>query len=171
MIDHHLLNDPVDKHPHRIAPRVMETKIKPRIAKIAEKATHPTTNFESQCNALESLGKVAEAVVVNSVKSGVGINIMGYFFHNGCIEEAMLAILGAMTDEERKEIAEEALWCEHVAAVMALGWTRKDYGRPEDILFKRLQEVLDTVGYREDKGVAERVEGMVAEMEERMKRR
>jgi hypothetical protein len=109
MIDHHLLNDPVDKHPHRIAPRVMETKIKPRIAKIAEKATHPTTNFESQCNALESLGKVAEAVVVNSVKSGVGINIMGYFFHNGCIEEAMLAILGAMTDEERKESGRSAV--------------------------------------------------------------
>jgi hypothetical protein len=102
------------------------------------------------------LGKVAEAVIVNSIASGVGANIMPYFFRDHCIEESMLAILDVMTDEERGEMAdvcyEERLWCKKVAAVMVFARTRKNHGKPEKILFEGLQEVLDAAGYRNDRG-------------------
>jgi hypothetical protein len=89
MIDHHLLNDPVNKSPASISYNVHTKKIKPRIAKIVEKATSAETNFTSRFNALETLSKVAEAVIVNSVASGVGINVMHYY-RDDCIEEALL---------------------------------------------------------------------------------
>jgi hypothetical protein len=115
-------------------------------------------------NALETLRKVAKAVTVNSIASWVSGNIMQYFFRDHCIEESMLAILDVVTDEERGEMAdvcyEERLWCEKVAAVMVFARVRKDHGKPEKILFEGLQEVLDAVGYRDDKEAADRVEGV-----------
>ena len=121
------------------------------------------------------MSKVAEAVIVNSVASGLGINIMYYYFRDDYIEEAMLAILDTMTEEERDIMAricyEETLGCEKVAAVMALGRTKKDTGTPKEIMFEGVQDVLDIVGYKvEEKAVAERVERMVVGMKDKMRR-
>jgi hypothetical protein len=96
------------------------------------------------------LAKVAELVIVNSKLSAVGCNIIGYFFRDDCIQEAMLDIMDAMAEGEIQEIAqfsfEGELWRDRVEAVMIVAQKQKGLGTPVTILFEDMQEVLDKVG-------------------------
>jgi hypothetical protein len=123
----------------------------PRIAKLTAEAGLPITNFPSKCNALETLRKIVEAMIINESESGVGCNIYPLVSTDECVEGAMSTILATMAASERTDllriqmIYKGTLWTVKIELLVALCHTRKirrgSNGRP----FPGLGEVLASV--------------------------
>jgi hypothetical protein len=167
MIDYWLLNDPVNRKGCRVAYNYYEQKIKPRIEKIREKGASPETNFQTRCNALGALVKVAEAIIVNSKLSNVGCNIQPLFFNDPCLEDAMLDVLEVMSHDEILQLFdftfEGEVWREEVEAVLVLARTQ------DDRMFEGFEEILRSVDHpTKDQAGVERLERMIANMAAKM---
>ncbi|KXS96359.1 hypothetical protein AC578_3083 [Pseudocercospora eumusae] len=148
-IDSWVSNDPIDRKACRISYGIYE-KIVARIAKLTEKAIEATTNFQSKCNALETLRKIVDAILRHS-DGAMGIEIYGYFNTERDIENSMLRILHSMDPPEHAELLnvrdEGVRWIEQMETLETFRQTKEvHFGRHEgEAPFPGISEVLDFV--------------------------
>lgn len=148
-IDFWVQNAPIDRKVCRVSYGVYE-KIMARIAKIEQKAIEDTTNFQSRCNALETLRKVVDTIIFHE-SGAMGIEIYTYTNTDCSIENVMLNILDCMTRSELEELLtvrhDGALWIESMEELDAFRKTKKVYFGDErgTAPFKGISNVLECV--------------------------